>query len=57
MIWALSRFLYKISAFEQETGIRKSVFLTFITRFGLKANQYSMGLVQSDFTMGILFEE
>ena len=47
----------KISAFKQETGTRKSVFLTFITSFGLKQNQYSMGLVQSDFTMGILFEE
>ena len=47
----------KISAFKQETGTRKSVFLTFITSFGLKANQYSMGLVQSNFTMDILFDE
>ena len=46
----------KISAFKQETGTRKSVFLTFITTFGLKANQYSMGLVQNDLTMDSLFD-
>ena len=47
----------KIGTFKQETGTRKSVFLTFISTFGLKANQYSSGLVQNDFTMDILFEE
>ena len=47
---------HKISAFKQETGTRKSVFLTFITTFGLKSNQYSMGLVQNDLTMDSLFE-
>jgi uncharacterized protein len=46
----------KISAFKQETGTRKSVFLTFITTFGLKQNQYSIGLVQNNFTMDILFD-
>jgi uncharacterized protein len=46
----------KISAFKQETGTRKSVFLTFITTFGLKANQYSIGLVQNDLTMDSLFD-
>ena len=46
----------KISAFKEETGTRKSVFLTFITTFGLKSNQYSMGLVQNDLTMDSLFE-
>jgi uncharacterized protein len=46
----------KISAFKEETGTRKSVFLAFITTFGLKTNQYSMGLVQNDLTMDCLFE-
>ena len=48
---------HKISNFKQETGTRKAVFLTFITTFGLKANQYAMGLVQNDLTMDMLFEE
>ena len=47
----------KIGIFKQETGTRKAVFLTFIATFGLKPNQYSMGLVQNAFDMGILFEE
>ena len=47
---------HKISAFKEETGTRKSVFLTFITTFGLKSNQYSLGLVQNDLTMDSLFE-
>ena len=46
----------KIGVFKQETGTRKSVFLTFIATFGLIPNQYSMGLVQNDFDMSILFE-
>ncbi len=47
----------KISIFKQETNTRKSVFLTFISTFGLKSNAYSMGLVQNDLTMDVLFEE
>lgn len=47
---------HKISSFKEETGTRKSVFLTFITTFGLKSNQYSLGLVQNDLTMDSLFE-
>ena len=47
---------HKIDAFKIETGTRKAIFLSFITSFGLKANQYSMSLVQNDFTMDILFE-
>ena len=47
----------KIGVFKQETGTRKSVFLTFIATFGLKPNQYALGLVQNDFDMNILFQE
>jgi uncharacterized protein len=46
----------KISTFKQETGTRKSVFLTFISSFKLKTNAYSMGLVQNHFSMDILFQ-
>ncbi|WP_247235706.1 ATP-binding protein [Telluribacter sp. SYSU D00476] len=45
----------KIGAFKAETGTRKSVFLTMITTFGLKANPHSTGLVQNDLTMDALF--
>jgi hypothetical protein len=48
---------HKISTFKQETGTRKSVFLTFISSFGLKPNAHSMGLVQNHFSMDILFND
>lgn len=37
----------KLGAFRKESGTRKSVFLTFISTFGLKPNAYS-GLVQNE---------
>ncbi|GAB3163267.1 ATP-binding protein [Telluribacter humicola] len=45
----------KIGAFKAETGTRKSVFLTMVTTFGLKANPHSTGLVQNDLAMDALF--
>ncbi len=45
----------KISVFQSETNTRKSVFLTFITTFGLKSNAHSVGLVQNDITMDAWF--
>ncbi len=47
----------KIGAFRQETNTRKSVFLTMITTFGLKTNNYSAGLVQNDLRMDVLFTD
>jgi uncharacterized protein len=44
----------KIGTFKQETGTRKSVFLTFISTFGLKQNEYS-GMVQNEIHMKELF--
>jgi hypothetical protein len=44
----------KIGTFKQETKTRKSVFLTFITTFGLKLNEYS-GMVQNEVLMEDLF--
>lgn len=45
----------KIGVFKQETGTRKSAFLTMITTFGLQTNSYSIGLVQNDLQMDVLF--
>lgn len=45
----------KLGSFKEETGTRKSVFLTLITTFGIKSDQYSLGLVQNDLKMDILF--
>ncbi len=47
----------KMTVFSDVTGTRKQVFLTFITSFGLQANKHSIGLVDSDFTMDVLFEQ
>ncbi len=47
----------KIGAFKEESKTRKSVFLSMITTFGLKQNEYSGGLVQSQLTMDDLFEK
>jgi len=44
----------KIGTFKQETKTRKSVFLTFISTFGLKQNEYS-GIVQNEILMKDLF--
>ncbi len=46
----------KVGTFKAETGTRKSVFLTFVTIFGLKKNSHAAGLVQNDLTMEALFE-
>jgi uncharacterized protein len=45
----------KIGVFKSETGTRKSVFLTFVTTFGVEKNSHSLGLVQNDITMDALF--
>ncbi len=45
----------KIGAFKSETHTRKTIFLTMVTTFGLKANTYSLN-VPNDLKMDILFE-
>ena len=47
----------KIAAFKQVTGTRKSVFLTLVTTFGLKQNNYPAGIVQNDIKMNALFHK
>lgn len=46
----------KKSVFKEQTKTKKSLFITFITTFGLTANQYSNRLVQNSITMDQLFE-
>lgn len=46
----------KINEFKRETNTRKNVFLTLLTTFGVKANAYSLEIVENELTMEILFE-
>ncbi len=45
----------KVGVFKTATDTRKSVFLTFITTFGLAKNDYAGSLVQKSLTMDVLF--
>lgn len=47
----------KIAFFRAETGTRKSIFLTFITTFGLQQNSHSLGLVQNELSLEALFTD
>ena len=44
----------KAAVFRQETGTKKSIFITMITTFGIVENEYS-GLVQNQLTAEDLF--
>jgi uncharacterized protein len=46
----------KLSAFRSETGTNKTLFLTMITTFGLKPNEYVQQLVNDSLDMNILFQ-
>lgn len=45
----------KVNAFSASTKTKKSIFVTFITTYGLKTNQYSQQYIQSELTMNNLF--
>lgn len=47
----------KMATFKEATQTRKQLFLTLITTFGVKQNQYSLGLVDASLTMDDLFEK
>ncbi|MFN0015142.1 MAG: AAA family ATPase [Saprospiraceae bacterium] len=47
----------KIGVFKAETRTRKSVFLSFITTFGLQVNAHSKAVVQSELDLEDLFRE
>lgn len=46
----------KLHVFKERTGTRKQLFLTMITTYGVKANEYKVNLVSNDLTMEILFD-
>ncbi len=46
---------HKITIFKEISQTRKNVFLTFITTYGLKQNEYSHELVQNSLTLECLF--
>jgi hypothetical protein len=46
----------KRDVFKQETGTKKSLFLTLVTTFGAKENDYFIKLVQNSVTMDALFD-
>ena len=47
----------KLQTFKAETKTRKSIFLTFITLYGLKQNQYAINLIQNNLRVDeVLFE-
>jgi uncharacterized protein len=46
----------KLNILKTESKTRKTVFLTMITTFGVKPNQYALGLVQNSITIDDLFE-
>jgi uncharacterized protein len=46
---------HKVACFKESTRTHKSIFVTFITTYGLKQNEYSKELVQNSLTMDDLF--
>lgn len=46
----------KLTVFKLQTETKKSLFLTLITTFGIKENEYSKKLVQNSITMNVLFD-
>ena len=45
----------KIAALQQDTKTRKNIFVTLITSYGIKENEYSKELVHSHLGMDVLF--
>ena len=45
----------KVNAFSSSSKTKKSIFVTFITTYGLIPNQYSKQYVQNELTMDVLF--
>ncbi|MEM6318725.1 MAG: ATPase [Bacteroidota bacterium] len=47
----------KVTRFKEETQTNKTVFLTFLTTFGVKDNAHKMSIVQDELTMDALFDK
>lgn len=48
---------YKINKFKELSGTNKHIMLTFISSFGLVKNKHSLGLVNNDLKMDVLFKK
>ena len=48
---------HKIQSFREATATKKSVFLTMLTTFGLKQNEYTNSVIQNQLTMDALFTD
>lgn len=46
----------KLSLFKILSKTQKQVFLTLVTTFGIKTNEHSLGLIDNDMAMDVLFE-
>ena len=46
----------KVALFKRLTKTKKQVFLTLVTIFGIKVNEQSLGLIDYDLSMNVLFE-
>jgi uncharacterized protein len=46
----------KVSLFKILSKTKKQVFLTLVTTFGIKTNEHSLGLIDNDMAMDVLFE-
>lgn len=46
----------KMHVFRDQTKTKKSLFLTFITTYGVKKNEYSNRLMQNNLTIGLFFD-
>ncbi len=46
----------KVALFKRLTKTQKQVFLTLVTTFGIKINEQSIGLIDNDLSMDVLFE-
>lgn len=46
---------HKIQSFKESTATKKTIFLTMLTTFGVKANEYSASSIQNELTMDALF--
>ncbi len=55
IIGGIPYYLEKINEFKDATNTRKGVYLTFITNFGIKQNEYSLNLIENELTIDCLF--
>jgi uncharacterized protein len=46
----------KVALFKRLSKTKKHVFLTLVTTFGIHTNEHSLGLIDHDLTMNVLFE-